>query len=204
MPEQQSAPPVSARAAPGLLFFIAFCVLTPVPQQAALSQQEEGSPAWASPLGLKGSDDKNARNECFSRGGSHLVSIKQRSRRCLVFLPPSSTSLLQTLHDIFFPCTLRGSERRLCVRWCCLHARTAPHSGLGWCYGPCLPSPPCSLCYSQGRPVSHACPGRCLHQHRGSTSTDQKHEPFRAKYSAQPLASPVWVLPNEKLLFFAW
>lgn len=90
---------VSAPAAPGLLFFIAFCDLMLVPQWSALSRREEGSPAWASRLGLKGSDDKNARNESFGQGGSHLVSIRQRNRRSLVFLlppccRPSMTSII--------------------------------------------------------------------------------------------------------------
>lgn len=56
---------VSAHNDPNLLFFIAFCVLVPVPQQAALSWGEEGSSAWTSRLGLKASDDKSAHNESF-------------------------------------------------------------------------------------------------------------------------------------------
>lgn len=56
---------VSARAAPGC-YFSSHSVLVLVSQTAALSQQEEGSPAYASHLGLKGSDDKNAQNESSS------------------------------------------------------------------------------------------------------------------------------------------
>ena len=115
---------VSAHAAPGLLFFIAFCVLVLVPQRVSLSQQEEGSPSWASRLGLKGSDDKNARNDSFGQGGSHFLSIRQRDRRSLVFLPPSSS--LRTLHGLYFPRTLQGSECRLRARRHCLNTHMAP------------------------------------------------------------------------------
>lgn len=56
---------VSAHNDPGLLFFIAFCVLVPVLQQAALSRREELNSAWTSSLRLKGSNDKSAHNESF-------------------------------------------------------------------------------------------------------------------------------------------
>lgn len=56
---------VSAHNDSSLLFFIAFCVLVPVPQQAAVSWREELNSVWTSCLGLKGSNDKSAHNESF-------------------------------------------------------------------------------------------------------------------------------------------
>lgn len=187
------------RRCPGLPFFITFCVLAAIPQWSALSRREEGSPAWASRFGLKGSDDKNAWNESFGRGGSYLVSIRQKSRRNPVFLPPSSSSSsLQTLHDTF-PCTLQVSERRLCVCRHFLHAHAAPRSGLGRCYGPCLPCLLRSLCYSQGRPVSYARPGRCLHQHRGRMPTDQNMSPSGQNIPLSPRQVPYGCCRMETL-----
>lgn len=85
----------------------------------------------------------------------------------------------------------------VCIGAACMHSRPrAPAEGGGMV--PACPSRPRrvpSVIPKVDLYLMHSPEAACI-KHRGSMPTDEKHETFRSKCSAQTLASPVQVLSN--------